>query len=88
MGTTWTVQSESNESRDWTIDNLSSLDTKDERNAWSLSPVSPDATGRSRVLGWGNWAVEDFHFLPEEVDILPDEIQADREQWTLQAEAD
>lgn len=83
MATNWSVQTESNESADWTVDNLDSLASAEEKESWGLEPVSPNASGRSRVMGWGNWAAEDFHFLPEELDIVPEEMQADRRQWTI-----
>ncbi len=88
MATTWTVQSESDESGDWTTDDLASQNTRAERDAWSLTPISANASGRDRAMGWGNWMAEDFHFLPEETDILPDEMQADREQWTVEPRID
>jgi hypothetical protein len=89
MATTWTVQTDlgSSEADDWTIDDLGTQNTKTERNAWALSTVSPNASGRDRALGWGNWAVEEFHFLPEEVDAVPEQLQADRNQWTVRGEA-
>jgi len=87
VGTSWTIETQSDESDDWTVDNLDSLNSSAEKESWILTPISSNASGRSKAIGWGNWVAEEFNFTPEDVDIAPEQVQADREQWTIVPEA-
>ena len=86
MGTSWTIETQSSEASDWTVDNMDSLNSSAEQEAWILTPASANATGRSQAIGWGNWGPDEFNFFPEDVDIIPEQVQADREQWTIVSE--
>lgn len=86
MGTDWTI-TEPEEVLDdtWVVDDLESLNSKTERDAWiyTQAALSPDATARSGVLGWSNWDAEDFRQNPEDVDLEPEFIQGDNDDWTI-----
>lgn len=87
MGTEWTIQTEASEDDEWTVDDLSGLDSKEEKDAWkeqhSALGVSSFATPEAGVLGWANTDAENFAQLPEDVDIAPEDIQADNDEWTI-----
>ena len=77
---------------EWTVDDLASLDSKAERRAWKFTPtalgVSANAAADSAAPTWGNWAAEDFDFLPDEVNVIPELTQGDDDEWQIQPEPD
>jgi len=91
MANTWTVESETDESADWTVDDLEHLNSRTERKAWKMKPsaLSPNQTSAaSGALGWANYDVEDFDFFPEDVDAYPEDLQSDHRDWTIQPDPD
>ena len=98
MATDWTVVDGNNPEEgfsEWDVDSLASLDSKEERQAWCVTPtalgISPNATAENSALSWGNNAAEDFRFLPEEVEVAPELTQGGDEtptDWTILPEAD
>jgi hypothetical protein len=94
VATDWTIVGDGPEEgfSEWTVDDLSSLDSKTERQAWSVKPtalgISAKAEADSAATTWGNWAAEDFRFDPEEVDVNPELTQGDSNEWTISPEAD
>ena len=83
----------------WTIDDQESLNSRAERNAWNVNPRSvgiASVLNRSNLSAlqivsksapnWGNWDAEEFAFTPEQLDIFPEDTQADAEGWSLQPE--
>lgn len=85
MGTKWKIQEPETVTEDtWNIDDLSSLNSKEERDAWSMpaAVLSPNATPRHGVLGWSMDA-EDFRQNPEDVDLEPEFVQGDNDDWTI-----
>ncbi|MDY6959048.1 MAG: hypothetical protein SVK08_07795 [Halobacteriota archaeon] len=94
MATSWTIIAGNDPEEgisEWTVDDLSSLDSKPERQAWCITPsalgVSANAAIENSVLTWGNNAAEDFKFLPEEVEVEP-ELTQGGDNWTILPEVD
>lgn len=89
MGTDWAVVDDNPEEgfSEWTVDDLSSLNFDSERQAWSVAPTALAISGNAAVGAqaptWGVWAAEEFRFTPEEVNITPEQAQADTEGWTV-----
>ncbi len=86
MGTSWTIEEPEEVSDEtWEIDDLEGLNSKSERDAWKYgaTQLSPNATARSGVLGWSNVDAEDFHQNPEDVDLEPEFVQGDNDDWTI-----
>ena len=88
MGTTWSVTSDigSSEASEWgvTEDPISAA----ELHAWTTKAtvLSSNANKNVGLMNFGGWAAEEFAETPEDVNVAPEVIQADQEEWTLRPE--
>ena len=85
MGTSWTtITDDITASGDWTTEADLTLA---ESRSWK-TVLSTDAAKKDTFLGLSE-AAEDFDINPEDVELAPELVQADRDEWTLEvAETD
>ncbi len=78
----WVIQPEIT-SEDWTV--TTELDSVSENNNWSIKPLimNPNAAANRNILNASNWAAEELNSYPENVNIIPEEIQADKSEWII-----
>ncbi len=85
MGTTWAVTSDvgSSEANEWDVneDPISAA----ELHAWTTraTVLSPSASRNVGLMNFGGWAAEEFAEMPEDVNVAPEVVQADQEEWTI-----
>lgn len=87
----WTVIPDllATESSSWTLVN-DEMDLQREGRLWQAKPaaLNPNAASAQTVLSFGGWAVEDLKILVEDLDLAPEDIQDDFNDWSIQAEPD
>lgn len=92
MNNGWTIQDDilTSQANDWTLGEQ--LDQNAEDLAWKVtaSVLDPNVTeNKFSHMGFAGWAAEEFAFLPELVDVIPEDTQADSDNWTIiRTEAD
>jgi len=89
MGNSWTIQDDIGDSEDTSWTKSSPLNAGTEDKAWTSAPAALDRNvtdNKFSHIGFAGWAAEEFMFLPEDVDVNPEDTQADNDDWSISSE--
>lgn len=86
MGTDWSITTDLDGSEDTSWAKADILNDKDEDRAWNAHDsvlTANVSANKDKFSGSGNFAVEELMEFPELLDIEPELIGADGDEWTI-----